>query len=621
MSPGVGRCGHPVTLVTGARPSEACLPVTSPIGELATSAPTEPPRIRVGAQARWMARTGIVGLGVATAVALRLVAVLPEVPNRHALAKDAARQAMLEVEAADALLGGDVLEVPGLVAGPETGSTLRLLVAAPAHALAGEAHALGVELGISVAFTALLFLVLGVAARCVAPAVGEAMVVLAVSTPILMGNRDLFAHAVSATAEVPSAVFTLAMAAAWLASRASGTFRPWAVALLGNALFHVKFEHGLMLGLAVLMVEAGDAGVVRPPRAVLSALFRGARTPVGLALLALALTVLLGGWWLVSTGGLSATVFGQEVSLHGARGPIAFGALLLFLFVELAFWQERVWLAAEVPRRARFLWNWLLTPMIAWLLVPFTWRLQTLGEVFGSAGVGPGPLGERLLYFPRAAWDGWLPSDARWVLLALLCGSILAAWRSVATRRVLFPLGALVLFQVTCLTVFDHRNLQPRLIVNLAPLVALAAAAWVPAAPRVPRVLLGAGAAVLLLWAVLPFWRGPELVATLSRGFESTANGDACREVARALPISRGVLVNETGPERLQTCALWVKLFARERGGQVLIGEPWIRPGRHEVLVLEDGTVPAGRRTGLVPLGVELRSGPVRAQRYRADAP
>ena len=112
-----------------------------------------------------------------------------------------------------------------------------------------------------------------------------------------------------------------------------------------------------------------------------------------------------------------------------------------------------------------------------------------------------------------------------------------------------------------------------------------------------------------------------ELVATLSRGFESTANGDACREVARALPISRGVLVNETAPERFQTCALWVKLFARERGGQVLIGEPWTRPGRHEVLVLEDGTFAAGQRIGLVPLGDEVRAGPVRGQRYLADAP
>ena len=122
--------------------------------------------------------------------------------------------------------------------------------------------------------------------------------------------------------------------------------------MIGKALFHVKFELGLVLGLAVLMVEAG---VVRPPRPSSRPFFRGARSPVGLALLALALTVLLGGWWLVSTGGPSATVFGQEVSLHSARGPIAFGALLLFLFVELAFSAGACWLAAEVPRRARFL--------------------------------------------------------------------------------------------------------------------------------------------------------------------------------------------------------------------------------------------------------------------------
>jgi hypothetical protein len=570
-----------------------------------------------------MARAGIVGLAVATAVALRLAAVLPEVPNRHALAADAARHAMLDVEAADALLGGDLLGLAGLVAGPETQSTLLLLVSAPAQAVAGPVHALGVELGVSLAFTALLFLVLGLAARCVAPSAGEAMVVLAISTPLLMGNRDLLGYAVSGTLEMPSAVFTLATAAAWLASRTSRTYRPWAVVLLGNALFQVSFQDGLMLALALLLVETSQAGLVRPPRAVASALFRGARNPVGLALLALGLTVLLGGWWLVSTGGMSATVFGQEVSLRSAPDAISLGAPLLFLFVEHAFWHEGVWMAAEIPRRARFLWNWLLTPMVAWTLLPFTSGLQTLaaGMAFDGGAVGPGSGREWLLYLPRVAWEGWMPSEARWIVLALLCGSILAASRSALTRRVLVALGALVLLQVAFLMVFRHGNLQPRLIVHLAPLVALAAAAWVPAVPRVPRVVLGAGASALLLWTVLPRWRGPELVATLSRGFESTANGDACREVARALPISRGLLVNETAPDRSRLCALWVKLLARERGAQVLIQEPWTRPGRHEVLVLEDGTVPAGPRTGLVPQGTEAHSGPVRGQRYRAGAP
>jgi hypothetical protein len=261
--------------------------------------------------------------------------------------------------------------------------------------------------------------------------------------------------------------------------------------------------------------------------------------------------------------------------------------------------------------------------MVAWLLVPFSWRLQTLAAsvTFESDHVQPGAVLDRLLYFPRAAWAGWFPPDGRWMVVALLGGSVLAAWRSAATRRALVSLGALGLCQVAILTVLNRGNVQPRLTVNLAPLVALAAAAWVPALPRVPRVVLAAGAGAFLLWAVLPLWRGPGLVATLSRGFESTANGDACREVARALPISRGVLINETGPDRFQTCALWVKLFARERGAQVLVGEPWTRPGRHDALVLEDDTAPVGSRAGLVAQGAEARVGIVRGQRYRSDGP
>src|SRR6516162_2276693 len=405
-----------------------------------------------------MARAGIVGLAVATVVALRLAAVLPDVPNRHALTGEAARRAMLDVDAAEALLGGDLLELVGHLVGSDRG-TLLLLVAAPAHAVAGPAHALGVELGISLVFTALLFLVLGLAARCVGASTGEALVVLAISTPLLMGSRDLLGHAVSGMPEVPSAVFTLATVAAWLASRASRTYRPWAVALLGNALFHVTFQDGLMLALAVLLVEAGQAGWVRPPRALLSALFRGARSPVGLSMLVSALTVLLGGCWVVSTGGLNATVFGREVSLRHVREPVWLGALLLFLFVQFAFWHERVWLAAEVPRRARFLWKWLLTPMVVWILVPFSGRLQTFGGSLAWAGSGSGSGADWLLSLPRAAWEGWVPAETRWIVLALLCGSILAAFRSATTRLVLGSLGGLVLLEIAFLTLLQRGNL------------------------------------------------------------------------------------------------------------------------------------------------------------------
>jgi hypothetical protein len=490
--------------------------VTSPAIELAT--PIQLPGTSVRAQARWMARAGIVALAVATVVALRLGAVLPDVRHRHALTDDGARTARVHVDAVEALRRADLLELAGLLVGSETGFLLPA-ISAPAHALAGLAQARDVELGISLAFTALLFVVLGLAARCVGRSATEALVVLAIATPILMGNRDLLGQAVSGTPEMPSAVFTLAAAAAWLASRASRTYRPWAVAFLGNALFHLRFEDGLMLGLAMLLVEASQAGWVRPPRAVVSALFRGARSPVGMALLALGLTMLLGGWWVVSTGGQGATVFGRELGLQDLRGPVAVGVPVLFLFVEYSFWRERVWLAAEIPRRARFLWNWLLTPMIAWILVPFTGRLQALGltVAFGDD--------RSLLSLPRGAWEGWMPSEARWIVVALLCGSIIAAFRSATTRLAMLSLGALVLFEIAFLTVFHPGNLEPRLIVHLAPLVALAAAAWVPAVPRTPRLLIGAGAAAVLLWTVLPLWRSPELVATLSRGFESTVNG------------------------------------------------------------------------------------------------
>jgi len=464
-----------------------------------------------------MARAGIVGVALATVVALRLAAVLPDLAARQALTDEAVRTGRSGVDAARALARGDVVELVGLLVGSETG-VLVPAISVPAHVAAGSAHAVDVQLGISLAFTALLLVVLGLAARCVGRTASEALIVLAIATPIVVGNRDLLAQALSGTLEMPSTVLTLAAAAAWLASRASRTYRPWAVAFLGNALFHVRFEDGLMLGLAVLLVEASQAGWARPPRAVVSALLRGVRNPVGAALLALGSTVLLGGWWLARTGGLDGTLFGRELRLRDPWDPVAVGVAVLFCFVEYSFWRERVWLSAEIPRRARFLWNWLLTPMIAWILIPFTGRLQALALTLAFHDRSP-------LALPRAAWEGWMPTDARWIVVALLCGSILAAFRSTTTRLVLLSMGAVVLFELAFLTLFHPGNLEPRLIVPLTPLVALAAAAWVPALPRTPRFLVGAGAAAVLFWSVLPEWRGPELQATLSRGFESTVNG------------------------------------------------------------------------------------------------
>jgi hypothetical protein len=565
----------------------------------------------------------LTALAVAVGIAVRLASVLPEVPNRHAFTYDAARRAMVDVDAADALRTGKPGDFLFYVGGPEAWPTLRLIVAAPAHAAAGPVKALAVEHSVSLVLTALLFLVLGLAALCVGPRPGQALPVFAIAAPVLMGNRDLFEHAVNGMLEVPSALFTLAATAAWLVSRDAKGARPWAVALLGNLLFHVKFQHGLMFAIAVLLTEAIEGGAARALRAVLSALVRGVRDRLGMGVLAVAIALILLALWVVATGGVEGTVLGQALSLRRARGPIAFGALALFAFVELAFWRDRARLGEELPARLSHFWSWLVTPMVAWLLVPFTWRLQTLGAsvTFDSQQTKPGAFLEQLLYFPRIAWEGWFPPSARGLVIVLLCATALAAWRSAATRRVLLPFGAVIGVELAVLTLFNHRNYQPRLTVNLAPLLALVAAAWVPALPRWPRAVLASSAAALLLWAVLPLWRSPTLVATLSRGFESTENGDACRSVARALPISRGVLVNQTSPSRLQTCAMWVKFLARERGAEVVVRAPWTRPGPHEVLMLADDAEPFERREGLVPEGPEVQFGSVRGQRYRSAMP
>src|SRR5262245_31100107 len=113
-----------------------------------------------------MARAGIVALAVATVVALRLGAVLPDVRNQHGLTDDAARAARVHVEGAEALVRGDLLELLGLLVGSETGFLLPA-ISAPAHALAGSTRSLDVEIAISLAFTSLLFVLLGLAARCV----------------------------------------------------------------------------------------------------------------------------------------------------------------------------------------------------------------------------------------------------------------------------------------------------------------------------------------------------------------------------------------------------------------------------------------------------------------------
>ena len=489
-------------------------------------------------------------------------------PNRHAFTYDASRRAMVDVDAADALRRGSVGRVLWDVAGPEQWPTLRLLVAAPAHVLAGPDKALEVELGVSIASVGLLVLAVALSVGLLAPRLADALAMAVVAWPLLLGNRDLLEHGANGMLEVPEAVFTLLATVAWIRARESDSERPWSLALLGNCLFHVKFQHGLFLAAAVLALEASGPGWRARLQALGRALRRAVRRPWGLAVLALGLGATVLALGVVSGGGAQWTMLGHAVSLGRPRVVRWTSAAAAFGFVSLAFATDRERLRTALPARLRFAWAWLLTPMAVWLLVPFTWRLETL-VASATYGAGLGQLGllERLGYYPRAAWTGWFPPGAGWIALALLGGTAAAARRSPRVRAQLAPIGAVMGLELCLLTFFAGRNFDPRFSVNLAPLVALAAALWIPVVSRpVVRMGLAGVAATALVLLVLPGWRTPALAATLARGFESRDKGDACRGIARALPLSRGELVNETHPSWLQLCNLWVKLLARERG-------------------------------------------------------
>ncbi|HET9156125.1 MAG TPA: hypothetical protein VFN91_05620 [Myxococcaceae bacterium] len=563
---------------------------------------------------------GILGALIALCAVVRLVAVLPQVTNRHALSYDAARRAMVDMDAADAIRRADVARFGWDVAGPEQWPTLRLLLAAPAHVLAGAGRALDVELGVSVTLVGFLVVALALSAAVLATSTTGAVGLFAVSTALLLGNRDLLEHGANGMLEVPEALLTLGATVAWIHARERGVTRPWSLALLGNALFHAKFQQGLFLAGTVVAVEMLGPGWTQRLGAVASALGRSLRTPwvLGILLLGLASTgVSVGMVW---AGGAHGIVLGQVVNVGRPRVVHWCMAVTLLGPLLLGFASERTALRAALPPLLRFAWAWLLCPMLLWLLVPFTWRLETLIASAGfDAGVGTlAPL-DRLLFYPRAAWGGWFSPGGGWVALALLACTGVAALRSRRLRAQLVPIAAVVGVEVLLLTFLGGRNLQPRFSVNLAPLVALAAALWTDAAPPAWTAVTATVATTVLLVLGRPTWRDEALISTLSRGFESRQNGDACREVARALPLADGELVNETHPSRLQTCNFWVKALARERGAQVRVREPWIGPEPHTVLLLTDGTQPEGPRNGWTALGPRARQGMVDGALYRVE--
>jgi hypothetical protein len=561
-----------------------------------------------------------VGLLLAVAVGLRLAAMLPEVSNRHALLYDAAHRAMDDMDAADALRRGEPWSYVLHLVGRQTWPTLRMAIAAPVHALAGPARALSVEYGVSLVLTAALLVVLAFSAQAYARTTANALGVLAIAAPLLLGNRDLLQQAVNGMLEVPEALCTLAAASGWMASRDTGTLRPWGTALAANLLFHTKFQYGLMFALAVLGLESLEAGRWRRLPAVAGVLLREVRRPLFLGLGVASTVCAVLAFRVVAAGGFEGdSILGFHYSVRTARLPIWLTSFLLFTLAELVVWRRRQPLGELLGPRVRFFWVWLFTPMAAWLVVPYVWRLEVLvsSVQFDSHQVSSGLL-DRLAFYPRTAWEGWFPPGAAWLALVLVAATVVAAWRSAFVRRLVVPFAAIAGVELAMLTLLNRGNYQARLTVNLAPLLALAAAAWVPAVARPPLRAGLALAASALLWAgAWVRWQRPALVTTLSQGFEAGENGDDCREAARAFPVSHAALVNETATARVQICNLWVMLLTRERGADVVVRGHGTRPGPHDVLVLTERPEGVGDREGLVPLAGPRRFGAVWGRTYR----
>jgi hypothetical protein len=577
-------------------------------------------RLRSTPAGRRLARRAalLAGAALGALAAVRLAAVLPVVASRHAFCWDPARRALLDLDAADALRRLDVAAYLWHVVEPETWPTLRLALAAPLHALAGPSHAFGVEQGLSIACYGAVAFGLALLARAVAPR--SALTTLAVSAAALAGNVALLGHAANGMLEPLAAALTAAATAAWILARERRRARPWTLAFLGSLLFHVKFQYGLFFAASVMAVEAlGGEGALRPRLATLAAVLRdGVSGARGLALSAATALLAAAAVAVSATGGFEVVLAGQRATARDAQGPLAFAALAAFVLAERALWRGRARLAEVFPERARFLWAWLATPMAAWLLVPFTWRLRTLlGSADFSSGEAPAGLGARLLYYPRAAWDGWTAPGVAPLVVGLLAVTGVAAWRAPSLRRRLAPVVAVVSVELLALALLSRQNFQQRLALNLAPLVAVASAASFAALRSLPlRAALAAAAALVLSVAAAPRWRTDALAEAMARGFDPAERGDACRRAALALAGGRAALVNDTPVSHVQGCTLWQAVVARQRGGSIeLVYHPDAR--FDEVIVLSDCAHPAAPPAGFAASGRAFREEPVCGERYQ----
>jgi hypothetical protein len=571
-----------------------------------------------------LALTGL-SLPFAGAVAILLWSAYLGIENRFSLGYDVASRTTRNLQAADAMMRLELPRLLKILCFQPTWPTLRMLLAAPLQAIVGPSLAL--ESALTVAYYAALLPVLALGVALFVRPASRAALGFAVAALVLCANRALLAYAASGMLEVFAALLTLAAAIAWIALREPGSKgRVWLLALLGNCVFHVKHQYGIFFGLTVLaaelaMIPTGERrkAFVGLGRAILATLRRATFCAWLVPTLfsgAVALAV-------VRKGGLVWNIGPFLLSMRRPHGVIFWVTFALFWGVQFELWRSRRLLTEALPERIRSLWVWLLCPMGAWILLPGSGRLRLLFATafeYKSTASDVSWMG-RLAYYPEAMATEWYtPLAAIAVGFALVSG-LWSGRREPLTRQRLGLLAALALGELTLLVMSTRTNYQTRFVLNLAPLLALAAGLAVAALPRLARWSMGLALAGALAISMLAVWQRPMLISLLRTSFAEAEVGQDCRALAAELSFPDALVVNALPISHLRDCDLAFTASAMKRRASLeLVERPLGSDEERPVIYLTQGCdagLPASTPARLRPVGPATQRGSLCARVLR----
>ncbi|HMB54391.1 MAG TPA: hypothetical protein VKU40_13815, partial [Thermoanaerobaculia bacterium] len=227
--------------------------------------------------------------------------------------------------------------------------------------------------------------------------------------------------------EVPASLALFVAVAFYARWMASGQLRDLRLAALAaTALFFVKYNHGLLWIVPLILHEAWDeAGTLSALAGRLRAAVSGydwkRPWPIFVAIYATALLAL------ALSGGVDTTLLGLRVRATSLGNPVY--ALWVLVLLRAAFWPpaRRRWVARwrALPERFRVLGRWIALPIGLWMTSP-----PHVKNFFGFVENRTSALsfGEQLALYPDAfaadfspaAWIGWAVAGAALVPLLRL---------------------------------------------------------------------------------------------------------------------------------------------------------------------------------------------------------